>query len=126
MSHSHLASYLRTHRKQSGLSQRELARLLGYPDEGQVSRHERLYCVPPFQIALRYQAVFRVPISDLFPGAYETAKEAIEARLTQMEHDLHECSAKGRNAATIARKLEWMWERQNPELSDSIHASGIA
>lgn len=126
MNHSYLPSYLRTHRKRSGLSQREIANLLGYPDEGQVSRHERLASVPPFLIALGYQAIFRVPISDLFPGVYETAKQTIEERLVKMEHNFQQYSAKGRNAAMIARKLEWMRERQNPEQSDSIHASEIA
>ena len=126
MSHSPVASYLRTHRRWSGLSQRELAQLLGYPDEGQVSRHERLNCLPPLLIALSYQAVFRVPVSDIFPGVYETAAQAIEERLATMKNELQQSTAKGRNAALIARKLEWMWERQNPEQSDSIHASEIA
>jgi DNA-binding XRE family transcriptional regulator len=126
MNSSRLASYLHSHRKRSGLSQRELAHLLGYPDQGPVSRHERLCCVPPLLIALSYQAIFRVPISDLFPGVYETAKQAIEERLEKLKDDLHQSSAKGRNAAMIARKLEWMWERENPEQSDSIHEPEVA
>jgi DNA-binding XRE family transcriptional regulator len=126
MKHSHLASYLRSHRKRSGLSQLEIAQLLGYPDAGQVSRHERSYCVPSLLIALSYQAVFRVPVSDLFPGAYEMTKQTIEGRLAKMENDLQQCSAKGRNAAMIARKLEWMCVRQSPEQSNSIHAPEIA
>jgi DNA-binding XRE family transcriptional regulator len=126
MNHSRLASYLRSHRKRSGLSQREIAHLLGYPDQGPVSRHERLCCVPPLMIALSYQAIFCVPVSDLFPGAYDAISQAVEERLAKMKDDLHQRSAKGRNAAMIARKLEWMWERQNPDQSDSIHASEAA
>ncbi len=126
MNHPHLASYLRSNRKRSGLSQREIAHLLGYPDQGPVSRHERLRCVPPLLIALSYQAIFRVPISDLFPGVYETTRLKIEERLAKMGRDLEQCSTKGHNAAMIARKLEWMWERQNPEQSDSPHASELA
>jgi DNA-binding XRE family transcriptional regulator len=126
MNQPHLASYLRSHRKHSGLSQRELAHLLGYPDEGQVSRHERSYCIPSCLIALSYQAIFRVPVSDIFPVAYEAVRQTIEERLAKMEHDLHQSSTKGRNAAMIARKLEWMWERQNPEQPDSTHGSEIA
>ena len=125
MNHSHLASYLRSHRKRSGLSQREIAHLLGYPDQGPVSRHERLCNVPPLLIALSYQAIFRVPVSDLFPGVYEATRQAIEERLAKMGHDLEQCSAKGRNAAMIARKLEWMWERQNQDQPESIHASEV-
>jgi DNA-binding XRE family transcriptional regulator len=121
-----LPSYLHSHRKRSGLSQRELARLLGYPDQGPVSRHERLCGVPPLMIALGYQAIFHQPVSDLFPGAYETVKAAVEERLDKLKDDLHQRSAKGRGAAMIARKLEWMWERENPEQSDSIHEPEVA
>jgi hypothetical protein len=102
-----------------------VAQLLGYPDQGPVSRHERLCNVPPLLIALSYQAIFRVPVSDLFPGVYEATRQAIEERLAKMGHDLEQCSAKGRNAAMIARKLEWMWERQNQDQPESIHASEV-
>lgn len=125
MNSSHLASYLRSHRKRSGLSQREIAQLLGYPDQGPVSRHERLCCVPPLMIALSYQAIFRVPVADLFPAPYEAIRQAVEERLAKMKEELHQCSAKGRSAAMIARKLEWMWERETPEQSDSIHAPEV-
>jgi DNA-binding XRE family transcriptional regulator len=121
MNHSNLASYLRSHRKRSGLSQREVGQLLGYPDQGSVSRHERLCCVPPLMTALGYQAIFHQPISELFPGAYESTRRVIEERLEKLKDDLHQRNAKGRTAAMIARKLEWMWERENPEQSDSTH-----
>ncbi|MGD0904706.1 MAG: helix-turn-helix transcriptional regulator [Terracidiphilus sp.] len=126
MTQTTLANYLRYHRKRSGLSQREIAQLLGYPDQETVSRHERSYSVPPLIIALSYQAIFRVPVSDLFPGPYETTKRKIEERIAKMEHNLQQRSAKGRDAAMIARKIEWMWERQNPQQSDSKHASDLA
>jgi hypothetical protein len=35
-----------------------------------------------------------------------------------MEHDLQQRSAKDRDAAMVARKFEWMWERNNPQQSD--------
>ncbi len=71
MKRSRLASYLSSHRKRSGLSQERLGKLLGYPDEGPVSRHERLRSVPPLRIALGYQAIFQIPVSELFPGVYK-------------------------------------------------------
>lgn len=121
MNKLHLASYIRTHRKRSGLSQKELDYLLGYPYEGQVSRHERMFCFPSLVVALRYQAIFHVPVSELFQGIYETEQHSIEEKLAKMEDDLHQCSSKGRKAPMTARKLEWLWERQNPEPSDSTH-----
>src|ERR1017187_8365810 len=121
-----LESYLRYHRKRSGLSQREIAQLLGYPDQEPVSHHERSRSIPPLIIALSYQAIFRVPIAELFPGPCETTKRKIEERLAKMEHDLQQRSAKDRDAAMVARKLEWMSERSNPQQSNSIHGSELA
>jgi DNA-binding XRE family transcriptional regulator len=123
MTHSALASYLRYHRKRSGLSQREMAQLLGYPDQEPVSRHERSRSMPPLTIALCYQAIFRVPVSDLFPGHYEKTLRVIDERLAKMEHDLQQCSARDRGAAMIAHKLEWMWERKTQRQSNLIHES---
>jgi DNA-binding XRE family transcriptional regulator len=115
MNHSRPACYLRSHRKRSGLSQKELALLIGYPNEGSVSRHERLYCVPPFHIALGYEAVFRIPVSKLFPGGYFEISEGIEARIDELGSQLRNSTAKGRRAVQIARILEWMWERKNQD-----------
>jgi len=126
MNSSQPANYLRSCRKRSGLSQIDLAQLLGYPDEGTVSRHERLRCVPPLQIALCYEALYRVPVSELFSTAYEAAEQKVEARLAEMEHGLQQCSAKGRDAAMIARKLTWMQERRQSEsMSSFSHASNL-
>jgi transcriptional regulator with XRE-family HTH domain len=121
MNKSRLASYLGSHRKRSGLSQKELGQLLGYPSEGTVSRHERLCSTPPFQVALGYEAVFRIPVSELFPGAFERIRQDVEARIAHMERKLQDSTAKGREAARIARKLEWIWERQNQEQIPPSH-----
>ena len=105
MNKSRLASYLSSHRKRSGLSQKELGQLLGYPSEGTVSRHERLRSTPPFHVALGYEAVFCVPVSELFPGKFEQIRKDVEARIAHMERQLQDSTAKGRKAARIARKL---------------------
>jgi transcriptional regulator with XRE-family HTH domain len=124
MNSSNPASYLRSCRKRSGLSQKDIAKLLGYPDEGTVSRHERLHCVPPLQIALCYEALYRVPVSERFSAINEVAEQKVETRLAEMEHDLQQCSAKGRDADMIARKLTWMQERRQSKYS-SLHASDL-
>jgi transcriptional regulator with XRE-family HTH domain len=115
MRQARFTNHLRFHRKRSGLSQSELARLIGYPNGTAVSRHERLSAVPPLDAVLRYQVVFRVEISVLFPWANAEATEIVEASLKELECELHNSTAKGRSAAIIARKLEWMWRRSNPE-----------
>lgn len=113
MTLDHFSSYLRTHRKKSGFSQRELAAVLGFLTEIQVSRHERSVTIPGLMIALGYEAIFRAPISEIFPGLYRAVEAGIEDRLEDMENELQQSTVKGRKAASIARKLEWLWERKN-------------
>ena len=113
MAHEPPASYLRTHRKKSGLTQRELATLLGYDNEGPVSRHERGMTIPPLRIALAYEAIFQVPISELFPAVYLMVGESIETQLAAFESLLGEKSAEDHDADATARKLQFMWGRKN-------------
>jgi transcriptional regulator with XRE-family HTH domain len=113
-----LASYLRFHRKRAGLSQRKLGKLIGYLSKDQVSKHERAEVLPSLMSALGYEAIFRVPITELFPGIYGAVKLGIEERLTEIEGRLQQSTAKGRQAQDTARTLEWFWERNN---SNSSH-----
>ena len=107
------AQYLRSLRSKSGLTQRELASILGLVAGVTVSRHESAGTMPILLVALGYQVVFRAPIDQLFPGAYEAVRQNIEDRLAEFEAELQQSSVKGRKAAMIARKLEWLWARRN-------------
>lgn len=115
-----LASYLRSHRLKSGMNQRELAELVGLIAHHQVSLHERFVTFPSLMAALSYQAIFSVPVAELFPGLYEPILANIEMRLSDMEQQLRDSTAKGRSAEIIARKLEWLWARRNPETANSL------
>jgi transcriptional regulator with XRE-family HTH domain len=105
-------NYLKSHRKKTGLSQRELALLIGYADEGQVSRHERSKSIPPLIVALSYEALFRVSVSVLFPGLFEALAERIEERLTEFEEELGKRAGRGRKANATAQKLIWIKKRE--------------
>jgi transcriptional regulator with XRE-family HTH domain len=118
MATSSLASYLRSHRLKSGMSQRELAELIGIIAHHQVSNHERSIAIPSLLVALSYEAIFRVPVAEMFPGLYETIKLNVEERLSQMEKKLQDSSVKGRAAQAIAHKIEWLWEHRNPTAID--------
>ena len=109
-----MTGYLRSHRLKSGMSQRELAELIGLIQHHQVSKHERSTAIPSLLVALSYEIVFCVSVAELFPGLYETVRMNVEERLLQMEKSLQESSAKGRRAYAVARRLEWLWERRNP------------
>ena len=66
MASSQLPNYLRTHRKRLGLSQDEVAYLLGAESGAKASRYERFSREPGFRTALACEAVFQRPIRELF------------------------------------------------------------
>lgn len=106
-----LASYLRFHRKRSGLSQKDLGNLVGHLTKHQVSKHERAKALPSLLSACAYEAVFRVPIATLYPGIYRTMQEGVEERLRELEAKLQQSSVKGRAAHATAKTLVWLTER---------------
>jgi|HubBroStandDraft_1064217.scaffolds.fasta_scaffold967215_1 transcriptional regulator with XRE-family HTH domain len=118
MDSSPAASYLRTYRKKSGLSQSELAEVLGLISEWRISEHERSITIPRLLTAISYEIIFNVPISKLFPGVYETVRGNVESRLAELEARLQDSNAKGRAANPIARKLEWICERKNRTIEE--------
>jgi DNA-binding XRE family transcriptional regulator len=123
MASNQIANYLQVLRRKSGFSQNELALILGIVTESQLSRHERSASAPGLLAALAYEALFHKPVSEIFPGFYCTVSAGIEERLVRLETLLQESSIRGRKAAAIARKLEFMWERRNVEPSHAIETS---
>ena len=71
--------------------------------------------LPPLAVALSYEVIFRVPVSEIFAGLRDDVEDDIEARLTELEETLQKHSARDRHAIAIARKLEWLSERRNME-----------
>ena len=78
-----LSNYLRTYRKRNGLSQTDLAFLLGNGSRVNISRYEHHASMPSLEIALAYEVVFGVPACELFAGVFEEAQTQIlkKARL---------------------------------------------
>lgn len=111
-----MGSYLRYHRKISGLTQRELAEILGSIGARQIAKLENQKATPSFLVAVGYHKVFGATIAELFPGFVETVGANVEQRISEMERRLHDSTVRGRKAAEIARKLEWFEQRRNPEL----------
>src|SRR5882762_7085492 len=87
-----LANYLRAHRRKTGLTQHDLARVLGYVNRDAISRHERLESMPSLLLALSYEVLYRVPVSEIFAGLAETVEFDVEAQLAQFEIHLGEQS----------------------------------
>jgi len=78
-----LSNYLRTHRKRLTLSQEEVAFLLGVNgmEKGiKVSRDENSVREPSLEIALAYEAIYGIPVRELFAGLYEQAERKVAER----------------------------------------------
>jgi transcriptional regulator with XRE-family HTH domain len=73
-------SYLRTYRKRGGLTQDEMAFLIGYQSGTKVSRFERLARQPNLETALACQVVFGIPAHKLFPGMFAEVEKTVTER----------------------------------------------
>jgi transcriptional regulator with XRE-family HTH domain len=99
-------------RRKASLTQRELAMLIGYIDEGAVARHERFSSMPPFLIALAYEIIFQAPVGELFFGLRDTVEHVVEERIGDFKKALEQRDACGKFATRNARKLEWLATRR--------------
>jgi transcriptional regulator with XRE-family HTH domain len=113
MNGQQLDNYLRNHRRRSGLSQREVAAVMGCRDGGVVSRHERSRHLPPLRHAIAYEVLFQVPICEMFAGLRQGIEKVVEAELRRLESELQRKSGKGSHAPLTARKLVWIAERRD-------------
>lgn len=104
-------NYLRVHRTESGLNQDELGAILGC-DGGAVSRYEWSRSLPSLPLALGLEALFKVPIAELFAGLSEAVRNRIEQQLAQIEAELSSRSVNGPRATITAKKLQWLMERR--------------
>ena len=73
-----LDNYLRTYRKRAGLSQDEVAFLLGGGCGTQVSRYELGKRLPSLETALALEAILGVPVKKIFLGRF--SKVDLEVR----------------------------------------------
>ena len=108
----HVGAYLRAHRRKAGLSQRDLGRLIGYPDGGSVSRHENMRLLPSLLAAFGYEAVFQVPMHQLFAGLRDAVNQAVEEEIKQFERELLQKASKRPRSASVAHQLEWVQKRR--------------
>jgi DNA-binding XRE family transcriptional regulator len=108
-----LVNYLRIHRRRLGLSQREMGRVLGYKNEGAVSRHEKFNSLPPLLVALGYEIVFQSPVSEIFAGLHETVEFAVEKHLAEFESHLLSQNSNSSRPSAVTRKLEWLSKRRS-------------
>ena len=81
MENTPLTNYIRTYRRRSGLSQGEVALLLGLKNDTTVSRYEAGEFLPSLEGALTLSLLFDVLLSDLFGGEVKEAGKALRERM---------------------------------------------
>jgi transcriptional regulator with XRE-family HTH domain len=80
MASSHLPNYLRAFRKRLGLSQDEVAFLLGVKTGAKVCRHERFVREPSLEAILGYEAIFQKSVRELFRGQFQQIQKGVVER----------------------------------------------
>ncbi len=89
VAHQRLPNYLRTHRRRHGLSQAEIAMLLGAVSGTKVSRYENLTRMPAVNTVFAYEVMFNQPASELFAGRYQAVRLAVQERARRMVEQLN-------------------------------------
>jgi transcriptional regulator with XRE-family HTH domain len=120
MKHCKLENYLKAHRRKSGLTQREVAFLLGCRNGAQVSRYEKRRRLPPLPTALACETIFGVPVSELFAGQRDSVAKEVGKRLLVLKSHLETTPGKPSEARTTAQKLRWFAERHGATQNSQI------
>ena len=79
-----LNNYIRRARKRLGLSQRELAFLIGKKTGSYVSRFEKGRRVPTLEMAMALGVILKTPIEELFAGRFEKVEHTVVARAREL------------------------------------------
>ncbi|MBX3177722.1 MAG: helix-turn-helix transcriptional regulator [Candidatus Hydrogenedentes bacterium] len=79
-----LPNYLRGARKALGLSQKELAFLLGAETASNVTRYEHFRRTPTLPTALALEAILDMPVRELFAGLFAEAEGASAAQAKKL------------------------------------------
>ena len=96
-----LPTYLRTYRRRAGLSQTDLASLLGCSNGADICRYERGHRCPNIKRALACEIILHVPLRELFPGIYEE----VEPSLIERAHGLHKALQRKPRTPRVERTL---------------------
>jgi transcriptional regulator with XRE-family HTH domain len=97
-----LPNYIRRHRKRLGLSQGDVAFLLGWSDKSQPSRYEHFYRTPALTTALALAVIFQVSVYELFSGERDEAENAVLKRAQVLERQLQLQSPTRRSVRKLA------------------------
>lgn len=82
------AHYLRSHRRRLGLSQREVAWLMGSANGANVSKYEKFASEPTLRTVLAFEIIFQVPAREIFAGIFEAVEMVTYRRAHELIREL--------------------------------------
>lgn len=97
-----ISCYLRTLRREWGMTQGDLARLVPRGSRRRVSGVERGLTPPNAGEILAYSLLFGLPPAEIFPAFYDATEEYVIERSYALDDRLHE---EGGSTASHTRKL---------------------
>jgi DNA-binding XRE family transcriptional regulator len=100
-----LKTYLRTLRRRWGLTQKELAFLIGASGSTNISRLEHLKRLPSLAAAIACIVIFDTSPHQLYPGLFEDIEEAVLQRANELYNELQ-----GDPSKTARTKLDFLEE----------------
>jgi transcriptional regulator with XRE-family HTH domain len=117
MSSRPLKNHLLANRKRLGLSQDEVAFLLGVQSGEKVCRYERFARCPPLETALALEAIFHKPVKELFPGLYRQVENEIVMRAKTLVVKAEREKPHQRSARKVQVLKRIALQNQTPTLS---------
>ena len=108
---------IRLLRRRAGLSQRDLAALLGYRSHSPISRFEHGHQLPAANELLQLQVIFGVVPSGVFPHVLDRAAEAVVARIAGLTRSDANSGQPSVKTAHFRRILESIRSQIAPGLS---------
>ena len=100
-----LDCYLRSYRRRWGLTQDELAKLLGCKTGAVISRLERDGRQPSLETAYALEVIFGTAPIELFPGLHARVNKSVIARMRDLYDELQ-----GDSSKAIRLKLDFFEE----------------
>ena len=124
MSPQPLQNYLRTFRRRFGLSQKEMAALLGGKSGTKISRYESFGRLPNVNAIWAYEVIFNEAACELFAGRYTEVRTAVRSHAQTLIAELTSESQKP-NSPRIERKLTLLRSIVDPETNGRVSSRSL-
>jgi hypothetical protein len=93
--------------------------LLGWKNGAQLSRYEKRHTLPPLRTALAFEAIFKVPLAELFAGLRQSVAHETSDRIEKLTARF-ETNSDPKRQRHLGRKRAWIAERRAPVSSSTL------